>query len=211
MKKEKRIRRLEALLEKESNAEPTLKKLKRICIEIGNENYEKWKKNREKDVENRKKIEIIEDKAIEEKKHKEKEKVEQEKEYRKIIEKERRLVGKSRSWIEKKKSFWREYRDITEKEERESEREEVDEKKKYTEKNVLVDKNFKFMFRKSVLESKDESDPSSLFVNDGQKIFENSSDIRERILWLEIGCSKSLIDLKHPEIRPKTPLHQSLK
>ena len=45
LKKEKGIRKLEKLKEQEEN-QPTLKKLKKICIQIGNENIEKWKERK---------------------------------------------------------------------------------------------------------------------------------------------------------------------
>ena len=45
LEKKKRIRRLEKLKEEEER-QPTMKKLKKICIEITNENVVKWKERR---------------------------------------------------------------------------------------------------------------------------------------------------------------------
>ena len=47
LKKEKRIRKLEKQKEEEEN-QPTLKKLKKTCIQIGNENRDLWKERKKK-------------------------------------------------------------------------------------------------------------------------------------------------------------------
>ena len=45
LEKKKRIRKLEKLKEEEER-QPTMKKLKKICIEISNENVVQWKERR---------------------------------------------------------------------------------------------------------------------------------------------------------------------
>ena len=62
MKAQKCIRKLKELKEKESS-QPTLKKLKNICISISNENIVKWKERKVAETKERKKRNTIEKKS----------------------------------------------------------------------------------------------------------------------------------------------------
>ena len=111
LKREKRTRRLEKIKEKEES-QPLLKKLKRICVEITNENVINWHERRKKQEELKRIKEKEEDKEIK--------RIER---VRKGEIKKKELVTKLRSqrmlkpekkdekWIENRKSAWRRYRE----------------------------------------------------------------------------------------------------
>ena len=60
MQKEKRIRKLERKLKEDLEKQPTLKKLKNICVEITNENVTNWKIRRENEKRERLRLDEIE-------------------------------------------------------------------------------------------------------------------------------------------------------
>ena len=111
LRKEKRTRKLEKLKEKE-DSQPTLKKLKKICIEIGNENIEKWQKRRKEQEKERKEQEAKEEKEImkynrvKEGERKKKDLISNLKKRGKL-----KLERKSEDWIKERKSFWRNFRE----------------------------------------------------------------------------------------------------
>jgi len=98
-------------LKESEEVQPAMKKLKRICIEIGNENIQKWKERKKEESEKRKKRGKEEEKESERtegKKNAERKKTEfVEKMKKKTVVK---LQGKSEDWILEKKKNWREYR-----------------------------------------------------------------------------------------------------
>ena len=65
MKNEKRIRKLERKLKEDLENQPTLKKLKNICVEISNENVTNWKIRRENEKRERLKQDEIDHENIE--------------------------------------------------------------------------------------------------------------------------------------------------
>ena len=113
LKKEKRIRKLEKQKEEEEN-QPTLKKLKKICIQIGNENRDIWKERKKNEKEKKKELEKEEEREIK-KNERRRKAAEKKKEFiEKVERKEEKLVEKSESWVAERKKNWRSYRERNE-------------------------------------------------------------------------------------------------
>ena len=112
MKSEKRIRKLENIIEKEKEKQPLNKKIRNALIEISNENVVMWRNRRDAELRIREKLEKEDAEKVEKSKR-----VALAQKKRKLwLEKMKRkgkvsLEKKDSEWIKMKQSYWRNYRE----------------------------------------------------------------------------------------------------